>query len=188
MYDQAEGNWALQLHINEDANARAEVTREGTLVGRIEIPRLGLAAIVFEGTSDGTLARGVGHLSNSAAPGQRGNLVLAGHRDTFFRPLRGIRTGDSITVTTLDGPFQYVVESTAVVAPDAVEVLRASETPTLTLITCYPFRFIGSAPERFIVRGRKLADKYPRIRPASEKAAMAGSEASLRGGFRAEEQ
>jgi len=102
---------------------------EGSLVGRIEIPRLALAAVVFEGTSDGTLARGVGHLTSSAAPGQLGNLVLAGHRDTFFRELRGVRAGDVVTVATPDGPFQYEVESTAVVGPDAVEVLQASGVP-----------------------------------------------------------
>jgi len=92
-----------------------------------------LAAVVFEGTSDGTLARGVGHLTSSAAPGQLGNLVLAGHRDTFFRELRGVRAGDVLPWRRRNGPFQYEVESTAVVGPDAVEVLQASGGSTLTL-------------------------------------------------------
>ena len=125
-------------------------------MGSIEISRLNLSAMVFEGTSDGTLARGVGHLTGSAPPGEPGNLVLAGHRDTFFRKLRGIREGDAITVNAPEGEFEYVVESTAVVSPDATEVLRPGNGATLTLITCYPFRFIGSAPDRFIVRARKV--------------------------------
>jgi sortase A len=126
------------------------------LVGRIDIPKLDLSAVVFEGTSDETLARGVGHLMGSAGPGERGNLVLAGHRDTFFRKLRGIRKGDEVTVKGPDGEFQYQVESTAVVKPDQTEVLRPDGGSILTLITCYPFRFIGNAPDRFIVRARKI--------------------------------
>jgi sortase A len=126
------------------------------LVGRIDIPKLDLSAVVFEGTSDETLARGVGHLTGSAGPGERGNLVLAGHRDTFFRKLRGIRKGDEVTVKGPDGEFQYQVESTAVVKPDQTEVLRPDGGSILTLITCYPFRFIGNAPDRFIVRARKI--------------------------------
>ena len=158
-YDQGEGNRVLNLFLSRGAHTGVGLPapQEGQLAGRIEIPQLGMTAIVFEGTSDGTLARGVGHLTGSAAPGQQGNLVLAGHRDTFFRPLRDIRAGDLITVTNSDGPSQYVVESTEVVEPNAVEVLRASGGSTVTLITCYPFRYIGNAPQRFIVHGRKLS-------------------------------
>ena len=178
-YDQDQGNRILDLLLGSGAQSakngsapsvsapREAVPQEGSLVGRIEIPRLALAAVVFEGTSDGTLARGVGHLSSSAAPGQSGNLVLAGHRDTFFRELRRIRTGDLVTVTTVEGPSHYEVESTAVVGPDAVDVLQASGGSTLTLITCYPFRYIGNAPDRFIVRGRKIAGSDQKGRPAS---------------------
>ncbi len=106
---------------------------------------------MFEGTSDDTLARGVGHLHGSAAPGQIGNLVLAGHRDTFFRGLRDIRQGDQISVKAPDGDYQYSVDSTAIVQPTQTEVVRPTDDATLTLITCYPFNYIGSAPERFIV-------------------------------------
>jgi sortase A len=127
-------------------------------VGSIEIPRIDLYAVVFEGTNDRTLARGVGHLTGSASPGERGNLVLAGHRDTFFRELRGIRKGDDITIRSLEGKFLYRVESTAIVYPNQMEVLQAGSAPSLTLITCFPFRYIGNAPQRFVVRARKIAD------------------------------
>lgn len=153
--DQAEGNWTLDHPAGSAAAPQA--ASEGSLVGRIEIPRLDLSAVVFEGTSDDTLARGVGHLRGSASPGERGNLVLAGHRDTFFRELHGIRKGDEVTVKAPDGEFQYRVESTSIVHPDQTEVLRPSNDARLTLITCYPFGYIGNAPERFIVRATKIA-------------------------------
>jgi sortase A len=161
-YDQAEGNWALEHTLPGDPTTVGEPSRrslgsaEGSLVGRIDIPRLDLSAVVFEGTSDGTLSRGVGHLRGSAGPGERGNLVLAGHRDTFFRELRNIRQGDEVTIKGPDGEFEYQVESTAIVDPDQTEVLKPSDGATLTLITCYPFRYIGNAPERFIVRATKV--------------------------------
>src|SRR4051812_1154955 len=110
------------------------------------VPGLDLSAVVFEGTSDGTLARAVGHLRGSATPGKNGNVVLAAHRDTFFRKLRNISDGDIVTITSAAGNFVYVVESTAIVDPSAVEVLRPSKDATLTLVTCYPFTYIGNAP------------------------------------------
>jgi sortase A len=166
-YDQAAGKWALEHTLPGDSQVvdgpgrHIVSSREGSLVGRIDIPRLDLSAIVFEGTSDGTLARGVGHLSGSAGPGERGNLVLAGHRDSFFRDLRGIRKGDEVTIESPHGEFEYQVESTEIVQPDQTEVLKPSEDATLTLITCYPFRYIGSAPERFIVRATKIEKGRP---------------------------
>jgi len=161
-YDQAEGNWALEHTLPSDPmtvdgpSRRPPDSAEGSLVGRIDIPRLDLSAVVFEGTSDDTLARGVGHLRGSAGPGERGNLVLAGHRDTFFRELQGIRQGDEVNIKGPEGEFEYKVESTAIVEPDQTEVLKPSDDATLTLITCYPFRYIGNAPERFIVRATKI--------------------------------
>ena len=161
-YDQAEGNWALEHTLPGDPMTVAGPARqpadseEGSLVGRIDIPRLEISAIVFEGTSDDTLARGVGHLRGSAGPGERGNLVLAGHRDTFFRDLRGIRQGDEVKVKGPEGEFEYQVASTAIVDPDQTEVLKPGDGATLTLITCYPFRYIGNAPQRFIVRASKV--------------------------------
>jgi sortase A len=123
------------------------------LIGRIEIPRLGLSAMVMEGTTNTVLRRAAGHIAGTALPGQPGNVGIAGHRDTFFRPLRNIRRNDIITLTTLMGEYRYRVVSTRVVGPHDVAVLDpASKKEVLTLVTCYPFYFIGSAPSRFIVR------------------------------------
>jgi sortase A len=129
---------------------------EGGSIGEIQIPRLGLKAIVVQGDSPSILRRAVGHVADTALPGRAGNVVLAGHRDTFFRPLKGIRAGDAITLTTRDGQFEYLVESTAVVGPSDIQVLRPTVDRTLTLITCFPFSYLGSAPDRFIVRARQL--------------------------------
>ena len=130
---------------------------DGTLVGQVEIPKLHLSAVVFQGTSDGILARGVGHLDDSAFPGQSGNVVLAAHRDTFFRSLRNIRRGDLVQVTTPYGVRIYAVDSTQVVKPTETSVVASTATPTLTLITCYPFYYVGHAPKRFIVRARPVS-------------------------------
>lgn len=126
------------------------------VVGRLEIPRLGLRAIVREGSDENTLRRAVGHLPSSPVPGQPGNVAIAGHRDTFFRPLQGIRLNDRITFETLRGRYEYAVQSVKVVQPDDVGVLRASAQPELTMITCYPFHYIGSAPRRFVVEARQI--------------------------------
>ena len=109
-----------------------------------------------------TLRGSVGHVPGSALPGEAGNSAFAAHRDTFFRPLKGVQKGDEIAVTTKDGEFRYVVSATRVVEPSDVSVLRASNEPTLTLVTCYPFDFVGSAPSRFIVTARLVRQK-PRV-------------------------
>jgi sortase A len=127
---------------------------DGGAIGEMQIPRLGLTAMVVQGDSAAILQRAVGHLADTALPGDVGNVVLAGHRDTFFRPLRGVRAGDAITLKTRDGDFEYRVESTAVVPPTDVGVLAPTGGRTLTLITCFPFSYLGPAPKRFIVRAR----------------------------------
>ena len=109
-----------------------------------------------EGESFETLEHAVGHVTDTAQPGEDGNVVLAGHRDTIFRPLRHVRVGDLITVKTLDGDFDYEVASTRIVPPTDLSPLDATGGQTLTLITCYPFYFVGSAPERFIVRAARI--------------------------------
>ena len=111
--------------------------------------------MILEGTDDVTLRRAVGHIPGTSLPGQKGNVAIAGHRDTFFRGLRNIHRGDAITLTTLKGSYRYRVDSTEVVDPQDAEVLYESDDATLTLITCYPFYFVGSAPRRFIVRAHK---------------------------------
>jgi sortase A len=126
------------------------------LIGRIEIPRLALSAVVIEGDDSKTLRRAVGHITGTPLPGQTGNVALTGHRDTFFRPLRNVRPNDIIVVTTLQGEYRYRVVSTKVVAPDNVSVLDSSDNQILTLVTCYPFYFVGAAPNRFIVRAERI--------------------------------
>jgi sortase A len=125
-------------------------------VGKINIPSVGLEAVVLEGDDARTLRLGVGHIPGTAAPGAPGNVGLAGHRDTFFRPLRKIKVGDEIQFSTKAGTFFYRVTSLRVVPPDAIEVLDSTQRPTLTLVTCYPFYYIGAAPKRFIVHAEMV--------------------------------
>ena len=142
-----------------DAPSIDHIVLEGDhVIGRVEIGRLGLSAIVVEGDSSEVLRRAVGHVPQTAMPGESGNIALTGHRDTFFRPLRKLQKGDVITLETSGGQYQYAVESTAIVSPAATEVLQGSRGQELTLITCYPFYFIGPAPRRFVVRARKIGD------------------------------
>jgi sortase A len=129
---------------------------EGSPLGRIEISTIGLAAMILEGTDERTLRRAVGHLPGTPLPGQQGNVAIAGHRDTFFRALRNIRKDDEITLATLDGSYRYRVDSTKVVKPEDTEVLDDSDDAILTLVTCYPFDFVGAAPKRFIVRAHRI--------------------------------
>jgi sortase A len=128
---------------------------EGTLLGRIQIERVGLSAVIAQGDSPAVLSHAVGHVPATALPGERGNVALAAHRDTLFRPLRKIRAGDAITLTTSAGEYRYEVQSTSIVPPTDVGVLRSSGGEELTLITCYPFYYIGPAPDRFIVHARR---------------------------------
>lgn len=132
------------------------------LVGRIDLPRLRLSAMAREGVDTRTLRSAAGHVPGTALPGDPGNAAFAAHRDTFFARLKGVRIGDDVTVTTEAGRFHYVISTTQVVDPSDVSVLRATTEPTLTLITCYPFDAIGSAPKRFIVTARMVNGK-PRV-------------------------
>jgi len=141
---------------NVSSKEPAPPLAEGGVIGEIQVPRLQLKAIVVQGDSHTILRRAVGHVPETALPGTLGNVVLAGHRDTFFRPLRNIRRGDTITLKTVDGAFQYLVESTEVVPATAVEILNATTGHTLTLITCFPFDYIGPAPKRYVVRAHEL--------------------------------
>jgi len=126
----------------------------GSVIGRVKISRIGLEAIVVQGDSDSILRLAVGHIPGTALPGESGNMVLAGHRDTFFRSLHNIRVGDRIVIESPEASSEYEVVSASVVAPTDLTVLRNSGSKELTLITCYPFSWIGSAPDRFVVRAR----------------------------------
>jgi len=147
----------VEIHERNIGVDTAADKREGTLLGEIEIPRIGLSSAILEGTDAPTLLRAAGHIRGTALPGQAGNLCIAGHRDTFFRPLRRIAAGDEIRVRTPGGDFAYRVQTVEVVRPEDTQVLKRSTHDTITLVTCYPFKFIGSAPDRFIVRGVRIS-------------------------------
>jgi sortase A len=133
-----------------DGSATAKTTTPPPL-GRIEIPRVGVSAIVEEGEADSTLAESVGHVPGTALPGRSGNVALAAHRDTYFRDLEDIQNGDEIYFTTASAVIKYRVSDISVVEPGDVSVLAPSTDARLTLITCYPFRYVGPAPKRFVV-------------------------------------
>ena len=132
---------------------------EGSLIGKIEIPRIDLSAIVLEGIGTQTLRLAVGHLPGTPLPGSQGNIDLAAHRDTYFRGLRKVQKGDMVTLSTVSGArYQYRVGSITVVSPNNTEILTASAGPGLNLITCYPFNYIGAAPKRFVVHADEVDD------------------------------
>jgi sortase A len=155
-----------ELHVYQDIEVQKferttpssvpRVPAEGDVLGELQVPRLGLNDIVVQGNSPADLRRAVGHLSNSALPGEWGNVALAGHRDTFFRPLRDIRVGDEIRFRTSEHIFEYRVESIEVVAPTDVRVLESTTGHDLTLLTCFPFHYVGPSPERLVVRAREI--------------------------------
>lgn len=125
-------------------------------LGRLEVPRLKLSAVVEEGVGEDILAVSVGHVPGTALPGSAGNAAFAAHRDTFFRPLKDLRMHDEISYTTSKGTYRYRVEGWKIVDPSRVDVLRPDGRPRLTLITCYPFYFVGHAPKRFVVEARPI--------------------------------
>jgi sortase A len=140
------------LSLRKSAFSVAVPVAPGSPIGKIEIPRLNISAMVREGVDERTLDLAVGHIPETALPGQPGNVGVAAHRDTLFRNLKDVRLDDRITLATLDGEFSYRVVSFRVVEPADVSVLDpAPDGKTLTLVTCYPFYFAGSAPKRFVV-------------------------------------
>jgi sortase A len=132
------------------------VPEDGSLLGRLEIPRIGVSVMVVEGVDEGDLKQAAGHIPGTALPGQPGNVGIAAHRDTFFRALRSIRRDDAISLSTLQGTYRYQVVSTKVVSPDDIQVLYPTGRDRLTLVTCFPFYYVGSAPERFIVEAERV--------------------------------
>ncbi len=131
------------------------------VVGRIEIPSVGISAVILQGVDDATIRRAVGHFPETPMPGQPGNMALAAHRTTDFYGLRNIHPGDEVSIVSARGTFRYQVEKTWVVTPEDVSVLDPSTERVLTLVTCFPFDYRGSAPERFIVRARSIDPPPP---------------------------
>lgn len=143
-----------------EKKSSAPAPAEGELIGRIAVERLGVSAIVLEGVGNRELRRGAGHIPATPLPEQgKGNVGIAAHRDSFFRALKDIREDDTIELTTLDGTFRYKVEWTKIVKPTDISVLEPTDEPALTLVTCYPFYYVGSAPKRFIVRAYRIPEK-----------------------------
>jgi len=149
---------ALNKEMREQEQRPASLPKaaanEGDVLGRIEIPRLGMMVAILEGTKPRTLRLGVGHISGTALPGEPGNIGIAGHRDTFFRDLKDIRASDEIQIQTATGLSRYEVDWVRIVAPRDIRVLAPSAGSAITLVTCYPFHYIGAAPERFVVHAR----------------------------------
>jgi sortase A len=141
----------------------APKVRNGALVGMLDVPRLKLSAPVVEGDDEQTLNRAAGHLPDTPLPWQKGNSAIAAHRDGLFRPLKNVRVGDEIRFRTTREEFVYRVTGTTIVAPDDLSVLAPQGNTSLTLITCYPFYYVGSAPKRFIVH----AERQPVATPAN---------------------
>jgi len=131
--------------------------QSGSLIGRVDIPQLHLSVPVLEDDTAKSLLLGLGHIPGTAELGGLGTVGLAGHRDTFLKPLRGIAPGMEIRATAAAGKYHYVVDSTEVVMPQAVSVLAIRTRPELTLITCYPFNYVGAAPKRFVVHAHLVS-------------------------------
>jgi sortase A len=144
-----------------ERDARAQVApaaiRAGSLVGMLDVPRLELSTPVIEGDDMRTLQRAVGHLPDTPLPWAGGNSAFAGHRDGLFRPLKDVRIGDEIRFRTTREELRYRVTETSIVMPDDLSVLAPQSHASLTLITCYPFNFVGPAPKRFVVRAERVA-------------------------------
>jgi sortase A len=146
-----------QIHAEEQhpvIPARNRV-KEGDMLGRIEIPRIGMSVMVLQGTTSRTLRLGVGHINGTALPGESGNIGIAGHRDTFFRGLKDVHREDEILLQTNAGIIKYEVDWIQITAPGDGGVVSLATESGLTLVTCYPFHYIGAAPERFVVHAHR---------------------------------
>ena len=155
--------WRYRALESAPAGAGADSARGGPL-GRIEIPRVGVSAVILDGVEGRTLRRGVGHVPGTAYPGgSGGRIALAAHRDTFFRNLRFVRAGDTVRLTVPGLTAVYQVERTEVVKPWQTEVLQPVDDDVLTLLTCFPFTYLGRAPDRFVVQARRVDPAFPRL-------------------------
>ncbi|MEX2263918.1 MAG: class D sortase [Bryobacteraceae bacterium] len=158
--NEAARKWTRGKVVVEDKGFRL-----GDTIGRLTIPRLNAGMFVIEGDGESQLSSGPGHLADTPLPGNRGNTVIAGHRDTHFRLLKDLQPGDEVLIESRGSQFLYRVREMKVVKPDHTEVLQPTEEETLTLITCYPFYYSGHAPKRYIVRADRVYE--PQARAAS---------------------
>jgi sortase A len=133
------------------------------VLAKLEIERLGMSLVVLQGSDARTLDKSIGHVESTALPGEMGNIGIAGHRNTHFRKLEGIRPGDVIKLETGEDEFRYTVEWIRLFTPDDLYVLDASHGPAVTLITCFPFKYVGNAPQRFIVRALPDAETREKL-------------------------
>src|SRR5262249_38782518 len=127
------------------AKRSLETPDNGTPLAELSIPRIGLSVVVLQGSDEHTLRQGVGHIESTPLPGESGNVGIAGHRDSFFRPLRNVQIGDDIMLETPAGNVHYRVSSYRIVSPTEISVIHPTSDPVLTLVTCYPFYFVGAA-------------------------------------------
>jgi sortase A len=164
-----QASWPVNLveSTNSDSGSNYSLPEVGTPIAQLEIPRLQLSVVVAEGTTPDVLTRAAGRVRHSALLGAGGNVVIAAHRDTFFRSLGSIRRGDQIVLESAAGSESFVVEWIRVVNPTDVEVTDATDYSALTLITCFPFRWVGPAPQRLVVRARRTASLSSHRRPAA---------------------
>lgn len=138
----------------------------------LRIAKIRLTVPVLEGTDELTLNRAVGHITGTTLPGQEGNTGIAGHRDGFFRGLKDIKTGDEVTLLLLERKATYIVDRITIVEPNNVEVLRPGDRPSLTLVTCYPFYFVGDAPQRYIVHAALVSGNATAIDAGQQNASL----------------
>jgi len=149
--DERKVDYSLWSRERKRAHQESLAALKGAPIAVLTVGRLGIRVPVFEGTDDLVLNRGAGWIAGTAHPGQDGNVGIAGHRDGFFRGLKDVKAGDKLELATLQGVRRYVVDEIELVAPDNVSVLQRRAAPSVTLVTCYPFYFIGDAPQRWIV-------------------------------------
>lgn len=137
--------------------------KTGSVLAKLEIERLGMSLVVLQGSDARTLDKSIGHVESTALPGEMGNIGIAGHRNTHFRKLERIRPGDVIKLETGEDEYRYVVEWAQLFTPNDLYVLDPSHGPAVTLITCFPFEYVGSAPQRFVVRALPDAETRDRL-------------------------
>ena len=153
------------------ATSRAALQR-GKVIGQFAVPRLKLFYVLLEGTDNRTLDKSIGHVEGTGLPGQSGNISIAGHRNTHFRKLEWIRRGDDIVITSPTGQYRYRVEWARLFRPTDMAVLDASHGPAVTLITCFPFEYVGAAPLRYVIRALPDDETRSRLSTSSASASL----------------